>query len=111
MAPPRFRTRLFLTLSLFAVLPAAILTLLWTTTLSTALPLLSGSAAWDRVAATGERALTSARAEPLSPATRAALAAHEQELTTSVTEARRYRYLAVRAVPVSGRRGRCVSSC
>ena len=55
MAPPRFRTRLFLTLSLFAVLPAAILTLVWAATLSTALPLLSGSEAWDHVAASGER--------------------------------------------------------
>jgi nitrogen fixation/metabolism regulation signal transduction histidine kinase len=100
MAPPRFRTRLFLTLSLFAVLPAAVLTLLWAATLSTALPLLSGSDAWDRVAASGERALASARAESLSAPARAALAAHEQELAASVTQARRYRYLAVRAVPI-----------
>ena len=100
MAPPRFRTRLFLTLLLFAVLPAAVFTLVWTTTLSTALPLLSGSAAWDRVATTGERALIAARHDSLSRATRAALAAHEQELTISVTEARRYRYLAMRAVPI-----------
>jgi signal transduction histidine kinase len=100
MAPPRFRTRLFVTLSLFAVVPSAVLTLLWATTLSTALPLLSGSAAWERVAATGERAIAAARSEPLSPAARAALAAHEQELTVSVTDAHRYRYMAVRAVPI-----------
>jgi signal transduction histidine kinase len=100
MAPPRFRTRLFVTLSLFAVVPAAVLTLLWATTLSTALPLLSGSGAWERVAATGERAIAAARAEPLSPATRAAMAAHEQELTVSVTDAHRYRYMAVRSVPI-----------
>jgi two-component system, NtrC family, nitrogen regulation sensor histidine kinase NtrY len=100
MAPPRFRTRLFVTLSLFAVVPAAVLTLLWAATLSTALPLLSGSGAWDRIAATGERAIAAARAERLAPQTRSALAAHEQELTLSVTEARRYRYLAIRAVPI-----------
>jgi signal transduction histidine kinase len=100
MAPPRFRTRLFVTLSLFAVVPSAVLTLLWATTLSTALPLLSGSAAWERVAVTGERALAAARAESLSPQTRAALAAHQQELTVSVTDAQRYRYMAVRAVPI-----------
>jgi signal transduction histidine kinase len=100
MAPPRFRTRLFVTLSLFAVVPSAVLTLLWATTLSTALPLLSGSAAWERVAATGERAIAAARSEPLSAAARAALAAHEQELTVSVTDAHRYRYMAVRAVPI-----------
>ncbi len=100
MAPPRFRTRLFVTLSLFAVVPSAVLTLLWATTLSTALPLLSGSAAWERVAATGERAIAAARSEPLSPAARAAMAAHEQELTVSVTDAHRYRYMAVRSVPI-----------
>jgi signal transduction histidine kinase len=100
MAPPRFRTRLFVTLSLFAVLPSAVLTLLWATTLSTALPLLSGSAAWERVAATGERAIAAARSEPLSPAARAAMTAHEQELTVSVTDAHRYRYMAVRSVPI-----------
>ena len=100
MAPPRFRTRLFLTLSLFAVLPAAILTLVWAATLSTALPLLSGSEAWDHVAASGERVLVTARTEPIAPALRRALAAHEQELAASVTQAKRYRYLAMRAVPI-----------
>jgi signal transduction histidine kinase len=100
MAPPRFRTRLFVTLSLFAVVPAAVLSLLWATTFSAALPLLSGSGAWDRVATSGERVLAAARTSPLSPAARDALTAHEQELTTSVTEARRYRYLAIRAVPL-----------
>lgn len=96
----RFRTRLFLILALFAVIPAAVLTLVWAATLSTALPLLSGSGAWDRVAATGERAIALTREAPLTAAQRAALAAHERELTSSVTEARRYQYLAARAVPV-----------
>lgn len=100
MAPPRFRTRLFVTLFLFAVVPSAVLTLVWATTLSTALPLLSGSAAWDRIAATGERAFAASRGESLTPGARAALTAHEQELAVSVTQARRYRYLAVRAVPI-----------
>jgi signal transduction histidine kinase len=100
MAPPRFRTRLFVTLSLFAVLPAAVLTLLWAGTLSTALPLLSGGDAWERMAASGARVMAAAPSAALPPPLRAALAAHEQELTLSVTEARRYRYLAVRAVPL-----------
>ena len=52
------------------------------------------------MAATGERAIAAARSEPLSPATRAAMAAHEQELTISVTDAHRYRYMAVRSVPI-----------
>jgi signal transduction histidine kinase len=100
MAPPRFRTRLFVTLSLFAVLPAAVLTLLWATTMSTALPLLSGSEAWDSVAASGERVIATGHREPLTAAMRGALAAHEQQLSASVTQARRYSYLAVKAVPI-----------
>ena len=96
----RFRARLFLILSIFAVVPAAVLTLVWAGTLSTALPLLSGSSAWDRVATTGQRAIAAMRSAPLTPAQRSAVTAHEQELTTSVTVARRYRYLAMRAVPV-----------
>lgn len=95
-----FRTRLFLILSLFAIVPSAILTVLWGGTLSTALPLLSGSAPWNRVAATGATALTAVRTAPLTDEQRAALAAHEQELARSVTEARRYEFLADRAAEV-----------
>src|SRR5579862_2795529 len=92
-----FRTRLFVILSLFAIVPSAVLTVLWGGALSTALPLLSGSAPWNRVAATGERALALVKTAPLTPEQRAALAAHEQELAVSVTEARRYEFLAGRA--------------
>ena len=92
-----FRTRLFVILSLFAIVPSAIATILWAGALSTALPLLSGSAPWDRVAATGERALALVKTAPLTPEQRAALAAHEQELAVSVTQARRYEFIADRA--------------
>ncbi len=91
------RTRLFVILSLFAIVPSAVLTVLWGGALSTALPLLSGSAPWNRVAATGERALALVKTAPLTPEQRAALAAHEQELAVSVTEARRYEFIAGRA--------------
>lgn len=87
-------------LSLFAVIPAAVLTVMWAGTLSTALPLLSGSGAWDRVAASGERAIAAVRQAPLTAAQRAIVTAHEQELASSVTEARRYQYLARRATPI-----------
>jgi signal transduction histidine kinase len=40
------------------------------------------------------------RNAPLTPTQRAALAAHEQELRASVTEARRYQFLATRAAPL-----------
>lgn len=100
MKRPRFRTRLFLILSLFAVLPSLVLTLAWGGTIRRVLPLVSGSAAWDSVASTGERAIAAARRAPLSPAARRALEAHEQELSTSLEQARRFRFLASRAVPV-----------
>ena len=93
-----FRTRLFIILLLFAVVPSAVLTLAWTVSVSTTLPLVSGGAAWDRVAATGERALDAARRAPLSPGQRAALDAHEQELRASLEQARRFQYLASRVV-------------
>src|SRR5687767_4442775 len=57
----RFRTRLFSILLLFAVCPSVLLTLLWVGTVTRALPLMSGGGAWERAAATGERALTLAR--------------------------------------------------
>src|SRR3984957_11038390 len=95
-----FRTRLFLILALFAMVPSVLLTVVWGGALSTALPLLSGTAPWDRVAATGEHAVAEVRNAPLTPAQRAALAAHEQELRASVTEARRYQFLATRAAPL-----------
>jgi len=95
-----FRTRLLLILSLFAIVPSAVLTVLWGGTLSTALPLLSGSAPWERVAATGERALGALRDAPLTPQQHALLMAHEQELRASVTDAHRYRFLATRATPI-----------
>ena len=103
----RFRSRLFTILLLFAVCPSVLLTLLWAGTVSTAVPLLSGSAAWERAAATGERALAVARsrAGTLSAAERRDLDAHEQELRRSLELAQRYSFIApriVRAVLVVG---------
>ena len=53
MSPVGFRTRLFLILTLFATLPSIVLTLVWAGTFARALPLVSGSSAWERAAATG----------------------------------------------------------
>ena len=103
MKRPRFRTRLFIILSLFAVVPSVVLTLIWGGTINTALPLVSAGAAWDRVAATGERALAAAQNAPLTPEQRMALAAHEEELRRSLVQAQRFRRIAegtVRAVAV-----------
>ena len=100
MSPVGFRTRLFLILTLFATLPSLLLTLVWAGTFARALPLVSGSSAWERAAATGGRAIAAAQQAPLSPSDRAALRAHEIELQESLTQARRFGFIAQRAVPI-----------
>jgi len=96
----RFRTRLVLILSLFAIVPALVLTLLWSGTVSSVLPFVTGRAAWDSVAASGERAIAAARQAPLTASQRRAIDAHERELRSSVEQARRYSFLAERSVRV-----------
>ncbi|HMG96654.1 MAG TPA: hypothetical protein VK565_10155, partial [Gemmatimonadaceae bacterium] len=96
----RFRTRLVLILSLFAIVPALLLTLLWSGTVSTALPFVTGRSAWDSVAASGEKAIAAARQAPLTASQRRAIDAHERELRLSVEQARRYSFLAARTVRV-----------
>ena len=96
----RFRTRLVLILSLFAIVPALLLTLLWSGTVSTALPFVTGGSAWDSVAASGEKAIAAARQAPLTGPQRRAIDTHERELRVSVEQARRYSFLAGRTVRV-----------
>ena len=96
----RFRTRLVLILSLFAIIPALLLTVLWSGTVNTALPFVTGRSAWDSVAASGEKAIAAARQAPLTAAQRRAIDAHERELRVSVEQARRYSFLAGRTVRV-----------
>ena len=96
----RFRTRLVLILSLFAIVPALVLTLLWSGTVSTVLPFVTGRSAWDSVATSGEKAIAAARQAPLTPAQKRAVDAHERELRLSVEQARRYSFLAERTVRV-----------
>ncbi len=96
----RFRTRLVLILSLFAIVPALVLTLLWSGTVSTVMPFVTGQAAWDSLAVSGERAIAAARQAQLTPAQKRAVDAHERELRTSVEQARRYSFLAERTVRV-----------
>jgi len=91
---------LFLILTLFATLPSLLLTLVWAGSFARALPLVSGSSAWERAAATGGRAIAAAQQAPLSPGDRAALRAHEIELQESLTQARRFGFIAQRAVPI-----------
>ena len=95
-----FRTRLFVILSLFALAPALALTVAWGVMASRAVPLFSGTAAWERLAETGQRAMSAAREAPLDATQRQAIRAHELELEESVTQAHRFAFLASRFVPV-----------
>src|SRR5512146_2276144 len=61
-----FRGRLFLILLAFALVPSILITVAWNATGSFVLPLVTGTAAWDSVATTGERALDAARQTPLT---------------------------------------------
>ena len=95
-----FRARLFGILLLFATLPALVLTLAWSVTLTGLAPLVTSDAMWARVAETGDAALRAARAAPLTAEQRAAIDAHELELQQSVTLAARFNYMARRALPI-----------
>ena len=93
-----FRTRLFATLLLFALIPTIAVTLLWTGTASRALSLMSAGSAWERIATSGGAAIDAARSGPLTPSQRALLDAHETELRESVALARRFDFLAGRTM-------------
>lgn len=98
--PFGFRARLFATLALFAAIPALVVASAGVFAFNRVVPLLSGSAAWDSVAASGAHAVQALREAPLDPGQREALEAHAQELETSVSSARQVRFLADRLVAV-----------
>jgi nitrogen fixation/metabolism regulation signal transduction histidine kinase len=95
-----FRSRLFLILALFAIVPSVVLTVAWGGTVTRLLPLMSGSAAWDRAAATGKPAVRIASRSPHTAAEDSLIVAHERELQSSVTQALRFDYLTRQFVPV-----------
>jgi nitrogen fixation/metabolism regulation signal transduction histidine kinase len=94
---PRFRTRLFATLALFAFVPAIVLTLAWSGLAARMLPQMSGAAAWEQIAESGSRAAQLAREAPGSPEARQALDDHAQLLGESRVQARRFSFLSERA--------------
>jgi signal transduction histidine kinase len=94
-----FRSRLLAILALFALVPSVILTLAWGGTMIRLLPLVSSPAAWDSVAESGTRALAVARRSPHTPGDERALAAHERQLETSVTNARKLGLIVGRLAP------------
>lgn len=97
-----FRARLFIALLLFAALPGLVLSVIWWGTFTQVLPILGGTEAWERTAATGESVIQVAREHATTPDELAIVDAHERELALSLTQASRLRFLASRAVPVAG---------
>lgn len=100
MPQPRYRTRLFAILALFAFVPAIVLTVAWSAIAVRVLPRMSGVAAWEQVAEGGQRAIEAARSAPGDSATLALLREHEQALGESRVLARRFSFLAERTVGV-----------
>jgi two-component system nitrogen regulation sensor histidine kinase NtrY len=94
---PRFRTRLFAILGLFAFVPAIVMTLAWSGLTARVLPRMSGVAAWEQIATSGEAAIKAAREAPRAPSTLEALRAHEEALGESRVQARRFSFLAQRS--------------
>ncbi len=95
---PPFRTRLFAVLLLFAVIPAVVVTVAWLVTTSRTLPLVGATSAWDRVGASGERAISALADAPLSDAQREAVTTHEAELRRSIEMAKRFGFVVPRTV-------------
>ncbi len=93
-----FRTRLFAVLLLFALVPSLLVTVAWVITTSRTLPLVGASEAWDRVGATGERAVSTLADAPLTDTQREVLRVHEDELRRSVAMAKRFSFVVPNAV-------------
>jgi len=100
VAQPRFRTRLLVILALFAMVPSVLLTVAWSGLAARALPLMSGIGAWERVAASGDSAISAIRRAPNSAAAKDALRRHEEMLGESRVQARRFSFLSQRAAVV-----------
>ncbi len=93
-----FRSRLFAILLLFAIVPSVVLTIAWVVTTSRTLPLVGATSAWERVGASGERAITTLADAPLNAAQQEALATHEAELRRSIEMAKRFGFVVPRTV-------------
>lgn len=94
-----FRSRLFVILALFAFVPAIVLTVAWGGTIAGFLARIDGTAAWEKAASTGAATIAIARRGAKTPAESAAVAAHERELTQSLTNAERFGFLSRQGVP------------
>ncbi len=88
-----YRSRLFLILALFAFVPSIVLSLAWGGSAGGLVRLVTSTAAWDSVAASGAKALAVARKTPRSDADERVLADHERQVATSVSFAHRLEFL------------------
>jgi signal transduction histidine kinase len=95
-----FRTRLFIILALFALIPSLVLTLIYGRTLTSTLLTVSGVRAWERAGETGRQLVAITRGKALTAAERATVEAHERELNESLTRWAQFRQLAAEAPPV-----------
>lgn len=93
-----FRTRLFAMLLLFALVPTVTVTLLWTGVAARTLTLFSARSAWERIAESGDRAVSAVSSAPLSPEQRRALEQHQAELRQSAQLARRFDFVTGRSM-------------
>jgi signal transduction histidine kinase len=84
-----FRGRLFLILLAFALIPSVLISIGWSATGSFVLSFAGATAAWDSVAATGERAINAARTTALTPDQQRAVDLHEETLRHSIVQSRR----------------------
>lgn len=91
-----FRGRLFAILLFFALVPSIILALAWGATSQLVLPYVGATAAWDSAAASGQRALSAARAAHLSTEQLRALDAHQQLLADNLVRSRQARFVVSR---------------
>ena len=93
-----FRRRLFVILLSFALVPSAVLGLGWFVTSQYALSLVGATAAWDSVAASGQRAIAAVRPDVHTAAQRRALDQHAQDLSNNLRRSRQLAFVAHRAV-------------
>lgn len=97
---PSFRSRLFVILLLFAVVPTIVVTLVWAGTASRVLSMVSVGSVWERIALSADSAVRAAREAPLTPEQRALLDRHEAEVRSSVELATRFNFVARQALRV-----------
>ena len=92
-----FRTRLFIILALFAVVPSAVLVFGGARVVADTIQAVGSSAPWKRADSTGREVIATMRSKPLTPEERAQVDAHELVLEQSGRQAGRLAFLVAQA--------------